>query len=168
MRFWVKSASVVAVSVFTSIIVYPLLHEAGHITAALIIGYEIKEIGIDSALYIRFMADSNVLKVLFVTFGGMVLPVLVSWLIPGRCFYLWLIKTVIIATGAVVVLLSVLSVVLCIAGFDIRENDLISVAEFSSASVCICLVLSVLIEALLFYVLKSQRPFERMYIFLLK
>lgn len=168
MNFYVKSVLLVNVSVLTSLIIYPVLHEVGHLVGALILHYDIKEISIGSTLYITFTTDDNALKAIFLAFSGMIFPFLLSWLIPGKYICLWIIKIAIIVTSMVVVLLSVIFVFLYSLGVTITNNDLISVVQLSPNLTCYSIVLSVLIEIMFIYVLKYQRPFERLYDYLVK
>lgn len=152
----------------TSLIIYPILHEVGHLVGALIMRYEIQEIGIGSTLYITFITDAKELKVIFVTFSGMIFPFLLSLLIPGKYICLWLIKIVIITTGVVVIMLSLICMILYFFGVTMIDNDLISVVQLSPGLACCSLILSALIEIVFVYVLKYLSSFERIYDYLVK
>ena len=88
--FIIKTGLILALGVFVSVIIYPILHEAGHILCALIFGVKIEEINLFSGVNILCsvnIADKS--KVIFTGYGGILFPMIISVVIRSKKFVIW-------------------------------------------------------------------------------
>lgn len=76
-----KSCILLSISLFVTIVLYPLLHETGHIIPLLILGGHIKEITLFPASVLCNVSNLSDNQQIWIAFSGFFLPILIS-LIP--------------------------------------------------------------------------------------
>lgn len=90
MKDIVKSIYFFGISLIVSIIIYPFLHELGHIIMAFIFGVKVIEINLfptPNIIYKNF--NINNIENLLIGFGGMFLPLVLSLNIRSKRFWIW-------------------------------------------------------------------------------
>lgn len=109
----------------TAMVVYPTLHELGHVLAAVACGAHVEEITwLPLPSVLCRMEKKTVASVVLIGFGGMALPYLITALPPPRRFWTWyfwlLLKGITVLAFAV----SVVAIGLFCAGSPIQNEDM--------------------------------------------
>lgn len=110
-------------SLFTAVIVYPLLHESGHILVAIIMGAKITGFNLYPTPYVacETMFKNNILQV-FVGFGGTIIPFITVRILKFKFFWIWYVLFATRVINALSIFLSIVSLCFFAKGI-IWENE---------------------------------------------
>lgn len=90
MKNIVKSMYIFIISLVVSIIIYPFLHELGHIIMARILGIKVIKINLFPSPNIIYVnANINNIGNLLIGFAGMFLPLILSLNVRSKKFWVW-------------------------------------------------------------------------------
>lgn len=153
-----KYFTLIMVTLLIAIVIYPFLHELGHVIASLLVGAEVEQVTllpIPSVLcYVGNI--SNTSKVL-IGFGGMILPLLLSLLIPRKWFLTWYIRAVLHGISGLAFLISFISV---ITGTN-PQDDMVQTLNFWGFGKGSLLCVLGLLYIVIVIIIKIDRPLER-------
>lgn len=90
MKIW-RLAVILLIGLLTAILIYPILHEGGHALASILCGAKICEIQFLPISFIICETDgTSVSGMVVIGLGGMLFPLLLSWIIYAKNFWVWL------------------------------------------------------------------------------
>ena len=110
-------------SIGVSAFVYPLLHESGHLIAGALVGYDIVSYSFFPSPYITFLTDGDSEKIYFVSVFSVMLPILVSVLIPKKRTVLHLCACAVVFLDIVNTFIMLVYSILYMCGFSVTDND---------------------------------------------
>lgn len=132
MKDIVKGISLIVVGLVAAIIVYPFLHELGHLIAAGISGAEVYEFSLLPVPNVLCRFDSMSLRSVVITgFGGIVFPAfLTGFRVPKRfmTWYLWFAIKCICVLSFVI---SIWALIFYQTGIGIENDDMTRVMQFA-------------------------------------
>lgn len=154
------------VGLLTAGILYPLLHEAGHWAATLLLGGEILEF--------HLLPRPNVLcevakiggaKCALIGLCGMALPFAAAVVVWPRRFTTWYVLLLLRGISAFALVLSLISVIGRDCGITIMNDDVLTVLRFrpQGGRACAILLTAWLIMAV--YGIFRQRPIKKFYMY---
>lgn len=83
---------ILIIGLFTAILIYPLLHEIGHSVAAILVGGSVCEIKLLPLPYMTCdVSGIGSTGMTVIGISGMLFPLLLTWLIYMKNFWIWLI-----------------------------------------------------------------------------
>lgn len=89
MKDLIKSIGIFVVPLFISIIVYPFLHEIGHLVVAILLGAKVIEINLFPIPNILCGNVSSNIQNILIGFGGICFPAIISMSIKIKKFWIW-------------------------------------------------------------------------------
>ena len=156
-----KAAVLSAISLFTCIFIYPLLHEAGHVISALIFGCEIKNVSFFPLAFTECEMNFNEKsQICAVGISGIIFPFIVSFSLKPKSFYfqhgIFTLKWICILSY----FLSLVSSFLYFLDITVSGDDMVTVLVFSDNP---AFVIGVLVFMLIFSLIKEirERPLKR-------
>lgn len=125
-----KMINLLVFGLLTAIVIYPLLHEMGHIAVALLTGADIVEIGVLPTPFIacEISTTDYVAQVLIGLSGNMLSFVIPMFLCPKN-FWLWYIVFVTRTISIFAVFLSLVSAIIGIDGIACETEDIVKVLQ---------------------------------------
>ena len=111
------------VGLISALFIYPFVHEFGHVITSFCVGGEVLDFTLfpSPSVLCDVGAIGNSEKII-ISFGGMLLPLLVAGIVPRRWFWTWYIRVILKAISLLSFLLSVVSLTLnCNAGDDMVQ-----------------------------------------------
>ena len=110
---------------FAAIVVYPVLHEFGHILIAFLLGVKIEDVNLFSELSVVCMADNaEPIKVALIGYGGIIIPVVFEYLISFKWFVFRYISFSIKVINIIAIVNAYVSLVLFVIGRPSLNNDI--------------------------------------------
>ena len=149
-------------------VVYPLLHETGHLLAGLIMKYEIISYGYQPTLYLIFRTDDNLLKIIIVAINGIIFPIFIYFILPKKHFVLWLNATVIVFVNLIVSVTSIVNGIIYVCSGNNLIDDIISVCMLSPKAIWCYNLMLCLMNVVMIYALIKSKPYKMVYEFLKK
>ena len=144
-----KAARLLLTGLFTAVVLYPALHEGGHMLTAILLGGRVEEIGLLPMPNV-LCSGLRSIELAAVGLGGMGIPLVFSVLLRPKRFALWYMVQLIKGISALAMLLSLISLICYNCGVIIENNDIITVVQLwpeggplCFALLCIGLLLSV-------------------------
>lgn len=127
-----KGISLIVVGLVAAIIVYPFTHELGHSIAAWISGAEIYEFNLFPVPNVVCKFDSmNLICVVFVGFGGVLLPMFLTGFRVPKLFLLWYLWLAIKGICFLSFLVSLWALIFYQTGMEIADDDMTRVLQFA-------------------------------------
>lgn len=149
---------------FTSVVVYPFLHELGHSLAAALFGGEVVEFRLlPSPCILCDATDIDNIGLAVVGLCGAAVPFFISLPFKFRNFTLWYMLQLIKGISALAFLISLVSLAGEDFGFLVKNDDILKVIKYCPEGEGIYRLL--LIAGLLasIFSICSQRPLKRIY-----
>lgn len=111
-----KCIGLLIIGLLVAVIIYPVLHESGHIIVSLAVGGRI----VDADLFpvpnvLCEVSEVGAAGMVMIGFGGMVLPLAISTTIPRKWFWSWYVRFLIKAIGIWAFCVSIIA--LCYKGY---------------------------------------------------
>lgn len=161
-----KGIRLLITGLFVAVIIYPFLHELGHIATALVLGLRVRQLCLFPLPQVLCEVDAgNSAAIQLIGMGGILLPLFLSITVHPKRFLLWYAVFVLRLICALSVLLSFFSVGLFFAGASLQNEDLSTIlAADPDAVVPIICLLYICLSALLFAII-SDRPIQQIYRF---
>jgi len=122
-----RGAMLLLLGLFTAVLLYPALHEGGHILVTLLLGGRIREV--------RLGAAASVLC------GGLGLPLVLAMLLRPKHFPLWYVVQLVKGISVLAILLSLISLIGCKYGVIVENDDIMNAVRLWPEGRGVCLVL---------------------------
>lgn len=128
-----KCMGLIIVGLLTAVIIYPFLHEVGHLLTALLVGAKITDFNILPTPFVKCEVTrvSDFGKIL-IGLGGMSVPFSISILFKSKSFWLWYINLIVKGISVYAILLSAIAVFLYMNGVVWKGEDIVQVLQISS------------------------------------
>lgn len=153
-----KCALLLITGLTTATLIYPFVHELGHILVSVMVGAEVHQLMLFPvpSVLCNVGTLSNIDKIV-IGFGGMVFPILVALVIPMRWFITWLVRYLLLGMSVLAFIISIISVI-----FGINpQDDMIQVLNFwNHSNLLLIAILSVFCVAAIMMIVK-ERPRKR-------
>lgn len=151
-----------AIGLTTAILLYPLLHELGHVVASLVLGAEISNLKLFPLPSVMCKLNtSNVLYVVFVCFNGMLLPYMVSIIPPEKHFWNWYIWFVISGICLLSFVISIISIVSYRIGRPMANEDITQALIYAPQYHVLYIVVLVVLSLLRIVQIVHTHPIQR-------
>lgn len=123
----IKILFILVMGLFVVVLVYPFLHEMGHILASLLVGAEVLELTLFPipSVLCNVMGIGNT-GLIIIGFGGTMLPLLISFLIPRKWFFCWYFRSLLQGVSVLALLISCASVLFAVN----PQDDMIQILNF--------------------------------------
>ena len=136
----IKNIGIFVIPLFISIIIYPLLHEIGHIVVAISLGSKVLEINLLPIPNIICENSSSNIHNFLIGFGGIILPVMIAMSIKTKKFWIWYANFILKFICLLSVLISTLSII-----FDnsklFEQDDMRTVISLLHSGKFFCLII---------------------------
>lgn len=165
MKDLIKSICIFVISLFTSVIVYPFLHELGHSIIAVFVGARLIEINlfpIPNIIYEN--ANGSNIKNLLIGFGGVVLPSILSLSIKTKKFWLWYANFILKSICLLSMGISILSIIFEKSQIFIQD-DMRTILRLWSESKSICLIVLICMTIILSFDIYKEYSSNRSIIY---
>lgn len=161
MKAW-RVIGVFLTGLLTAVLIYPVLHESGHSAAVIFAGGKVCEFNIFPLPYITCDASEiNLSGMIMIGISGMLFPLLLSWLIYMKNFWLWLIGLYLNYICLLSFLISLYVCVKYIAGKPMANEDITRVLELCPETGGVWIfVFTMLIAGIIVQVARSK-PIQR-------
>ena len=129
----------IVIGITVAILVYPFLHETGHVLCSLIVGAKVHQFTLFPvpSVLCDVGCVSNAGRVL-IGFGGNLFPIIVALFIPRRWFPMWFVRALLLGVSVLAFVISIVSVI-----FEINPQDdmfqVLKFWEYSKASMLLVL-----------------------------
>ena len=120
-----KSLLLLLIGIFTAIVIYPTLHEMGHVIIGSI--SDAKTIEID---FCRLVFRINANYTGWAAVGSIVLPVLISNMMTDKCIFIWFIKVVIKCNNVLYALAFYVDLIYQKQGYNGYIEDVKNIVEY--------------------------------------
>lgn len=150
------------VGIITTIFLYPFFHELGHIIFAYLICVKIREITFLPLPSVLCEIESqNNTSIILVGIGGLVLPYLISIMVPKKYFWAWYVWLLFSCICIYSLVLSVLSYVFYLCEFTFVCDDIWIIMKYTNNRYdCFVWLFLILIIIRLLQIIKSH-PIQR-------
>lgn len=153
-----------AIGIFTAVILYPFLHESGHLLLTLLLGGQIKEFSLlPTPNVLCDVGQISKAGIIIAGFAGAVMPFLISLICSSRSFTVWYILQIIKCISLLAFSISLTSLLGEKHGIIITTDDIINVLRFwpDGKGMCVFIVAALMLLAV--YSIFAQKPLERIY-----
>ena len=146
-----RGAMLLLLGLFTAVLLYPALHEGGHILVTLLLGGRIREVRLGAAasvlcgglrhgeLDILYLISHGELAA--VAFGGVGLPLALAMLLRPKYFPLWYVVQLVKGISVLAILLALISLIGCKYGVIVENDDIMNAVRLWPEGRGVCLVL---------------------------
>lgn len=132
---------ILVIGLFTAILIYPLLHEIGHSVAAILVGGRVCEIKLLPLPYMTCdVSEIGSIGMAVIGISGMLVPVLTTWLIYMKNFWIWLIGLYMNFICFLSFSISLYGCITYIAGKPLVNEDITKVIELCPDKVWIWII----------------------------
>lgn len=162
MKDALKCTGLLAVGLLTAVFLYPFLHELGHTLTTTAFGYKIPDFQLFPLPSVICEMDmTNKVAIIFVGFGGMLLPYLISLVAPGKCFWLWYSWLVISGICVLSFVISIAGIVSYNLGKPINNEDITRILIHSGKNHVLYLALLIVLSVLRIIQIVRTKPIKR-------
>ncbi|MCQ2455240.1 MAG: hypothetical protein MJ090_03775 [Clostridia bacterium] len=138
MKSYIKVFAFLFLGLLTSVLIYPFLHELGHVFATILVGVECMEFHLLPAPYVLCdMSTAGNTDFYIVGFAGVVFPLIIVIILRLLCrksIYVDYLTFVIKGITVLACLISLISIILMKFGYEFQEDDVINVLVRTEAS----------------------------------
>ena len=158
MRLWMKAGGLLAVGLFMAVVGYPMLHETGHMLAALISGGKVvKFLVYPQPGVLCEVSRVSEAGIVLISLGGMLLPLLFAMLPIYKRFWLWYAGFVLRGICLLSFVLSAVASVAFAMGVPIAEDDVTRVLErFPDGVWLLCATFAAASVLTVFFMIQSR------------
>lgn len=156
MVFFINSFLLILVALFSTLFVYPLLHELGHFIMAVLLGYDILSFDFYGGFRMMLSVENCTVGVMLVSFAGIIFPLLCVMLLPSDCFIFRMIKIDIFMMNGMVTICSAVCVIMHTCGIEVND-DIANLTAFYPQTVYVNFMIIVIIELVTIIYIKNQK-----------
>ena len=120
-----RGAMLLLLGLFTAVLLYPALHEGGHILVTLLLGGRIREVRLGAAASV-LCGGLRHGELAAVAFGGVGLPLALAMLLRPKHFPLWYVVQLVKGISVLAILLSLISLIGCKYGVIVENDDIMN------------------------------------------
>ena len=135
-----RGAMLLLLGLFTAVLLYPALHEGGHILVTLLLGGRIREVRLGAAASV-LCGGLRHGELAAVAFGGVGLPLALAVLLRPKHFPLWYVVQLVKGISVLAILLSLISLIGCKYGVIVENDDIMNAVRLWPKGRGVCLVL---------------------------
>ena len=151
MKYIVKGFHLILIGLFTAIILYPLLHEAGHSIMAILVGAKVTELNLlPIPNIVCEVSEVERVGVVLIGLGGMFIPAIISMAIQSQIFVIWYTNMMMRGICLLSFVISFIMAVLNEFGIVDEGEDIIQVIKVWDCDVYI--ILSLILVAIIIIV----------------
>lgn len=162
LRVWGKCLWIAAIGLAVAVIGYPLLHEAGHVLAALAVGARVVSVHLLPTPHVVCdMADVSALGIAAVGLGGICLPSALALMLRPRSFGGWYAVLLLRGIGVLACALSLIAVVLYAVGIPLPQEDVVQVIAAHESSAPLLFALLLVLGVATVRAIRRDRPMRR-------
>ena len=162
MKDVLKCFGLLAVGLLTAIFLYPFLHELGHTIAVIIFGSEVSEFRLFPLPSVLCEMDiTNQFALVFVGFGGMLFPYVLSVASPGKHFWIWYLWTILSGICLLSFAISITGIFLYKFGSPIANEDITRVMEHADEYYTLYLGILIVLTIVRVVQLIRSKPIKR-------
>lgn len=111
MKEAIKSIGIFVVALFISVILYPFLHELGHLIMAILLGVRVVEVNLLPIPNIICETAASNIENFLIGFGGIFFPIILSICISTKKFWIWYANFILKGICLLSVVISALSLI---------------------------------------------------------
>lgn len=128
LKIFLKMIGLIIVGLLTAVILYPFLHEVGHLLVALLVGARITDFNIFPMPFIECeVSDIDITGQIFIGLGGIVFPFVLSMILKPKCFWGWYASFMLRGISVYSVILSIVAAVLYINENSWQKEDIVRI-----------------------------------------
>ncbi len=156
LKLILKSLLLFAIGLSIAIIIYPFLHETGHSFSALIFGAEIVSFEVLPQPSVACKMNSGISEFdfLMISFSGMLMPLLISLLLPSKRFWTWYAKVTLRLICIMSFVLGIVSLFTHHKGSTVQPDDIALILHNSPqyTKLCFVVLIFLLLTAILLFI----------------
>ena len=152
----------IVLGLFVAIIIYPALHEFGHMFIAIIVGADLVEFNLFPIPNVLFdVGKISIASNVMIGAGGVILPFILSVTINSKRFWLWYIGLIINIICCVSFIISVLGCALFSFSKPIENEDISQMLNFCPNTVILWMILFIILIAYTVIRICKSHPLKR-------
>ncbi len=161
-KIYAKCFFLFPAGLFSSLLIYPLMHEMGHLIFSLAVGFSVADLTfLPTPSLGCFVDTSRTAAVICAGFGGIIFPLLMTSIrVPVR-FKFWYIWFVIKGIGIFSILVSFVSIVMFCSGTPLVNDDMTLIMQFAPRYTFFYYVLLMFLLTVTLLQLIRSSPIER-------
>ncbi len=162
MKEYVKCFGLFVVGLLTAVIIYPFLHELGHVMMAYIVGAEVMEVTLLPLPSILCnMGPGSKYDFILVGVGGMLLPYIITEIRAPKNFWLWYIWVLVKGISLLAFAISCMAIVSFRLGRPMQNEDITKVLQAEPANAMAYMTILLVLLAWGIYEIVKTRPVIR-------
>lgn len=119
------------IGLLIAIIIYPFLHEVGHLATSFAVGADVVKFRLLPTSYIMCnVANLTEIQRIAIGASGMALPILIALLIPQRWFWTWYVRFILLGISLIALTISVTTLLLPNGTVINPQDDIIFIFAF--------------------------------------
>lgn len=160
MKIW-RLTGILLVGLLSAILIYPILHEGGHALATILVGGKVCELQLLPLPFVTCESSKiNLSGMIMIGLSGMLFPLLFSWIIYLKNFWIWLIGVYLNFICLLSFAISLYGCIKFINGSPIANEDITKVLELCPEKISAFVIgLIVLIIGIVMQMIISK-PFQ--------
>ncbi len=153
---------IIAIGLFTALFLYPFLHEGGHTLATIFMGEKVYEFQLLPFPFVTCgLSNENLYeKIVIVGLSGSLFPLLFSFAIYHKNFWLWLVGVYLNTICLISFVISIYSCIKFINGISIVNEDITKILEIFPEKATLYLVLFIFLSLLVIVQMIITNPIQ--------
>ena len=162
MKDIIKLIRMVVLGLFIAIIIYPLLHEFGHLLIAIIVGANLVEFNLFPLPNVLFdVSEISIMSNVMIGSGGIFLPFIFSITINSKKFWLWYIGFTIDIITCISFIISVVGCVLFSVSKPIENEDITQILYLCPDAIVLWMMIFIILIVYATYRMWKSHPIKR-------
>lgn len=162
MKDALKCFGLLAVGLLTAIFLYPFLHELGHTCAAIIFGRQVCDFRLFPVPSVMCEMDiTNEFAIIVVGFSGMLLPYLLSLILPRKHFWVWFLWLIISGICLLSFAVSIAGIFLYVSGSPMANEDITQIMKFADEYYVLYLATLIVLSVIRSVQIVHSKPIKR-------
>lgn len=145
---------------FVVIMIYPILHELGHLSASILLHIDVFEVRIlPPQSVLCNLGEAETSDIIIIAFGGVTFPFLISLLLPHKRFWSWYFRLLLQGVTLLSLLISSVSIIFTVNA----QDDMVQLLNYWNKGKYILLFIllnSAMLTSLLIY---RDKPLKQIY-----
>ncbi len=159
----IKFIRMFIVSLFTAVVLYPVIHESGHSIAVIMLGGKCLEFNLFPLPSVLCDASGmNNISLIITGLAGLLLPFLLCLIFRGNSFSLWYMSVIFKGITALSMLISFAVTVMNMAGHGVANDDITKVLELWQGGGGILLCGEAAAAAVIVLLIVKDKPLQRL------